>query len=414
VVITPAGAAAGAYRIGYTGSWTAFPVTGSSASFTLPAGTPAYSVAFTCGAGVQVVLNYTASDRTVVGANCDAFSGVAPAVVVPDTPINGTYDASALGAAGGSATSGSADGGQVDVTGASGSYSGLNVQPGPQAFAFTAYDGSGNILGFKTLHNVAVSGTPLEVDFPAFTAADATQNEPITASGLIAGESQLDVQYLPGGGPFGIEVTNADEASYAGVPAADFAAGDNYAASFETIVSTDTNAYLAGLFTRPTSTGPIDVTVPTLSQIPVSPTDLSFPLTYTGLSASDAVRGLLEAEYVEQAGGGELDIATPAYLAGRASYAPPSFAGVPGFITITPANVALVEVGLLGFTYQPGDTLDYIDLIPPPGQTLEVYLSLYAPSAGGGQATIAGLHTALRGHAITRRSLLNLRLMQKH
>ncbi len=411
VVVTPLnGATGGAYRLG-NGSWATLG-SGTTSNFNVPVGTTAYSVAFLCGA-IQIVFNATVTETTTVPADCN-FLTDSPGDTPVSTLVSGTYDATAVAPSSVGITAN--DGATTYSSGSAGPYTAFNVDPGTQPFVLAAYAAPNGILGFKTLRDVAVSGATQTVNFPALTAADRAQLESITVHGATGSANSTNVTYMPAGGNSGgLDVTSADQASYYGVPPADWATGDTYATGTLTEDATPSSLYASVVLSSPIVNAPINLTLPTLSHTPLN-ADLSFPLPYNGLSANDVVKGVLNAEYAG-ASFAEFDIATPGWLAGRTSYPPPNFAGVPGFTTATPADVEIVEYAIAGFSFAPSSDLSAFLLRlastgPPPGQTAEFYVM--ATYFGSGPT--ARLHAAsvFRNLRTLSGGKLRLGLMQKH
>lgn len=381
VTISPQFGVSGvAYRIGSSGSWTPGSTTATT-QFTVPLGTTIYSVAYACSGfeNDQTVVNLAVTDTLVVPATC--APPVVPDIVIPPTTVNGTFDATAVGATAAlvSATNDHAD---VSVASGAGSYSNLVTERGTQTFVLGGKNAIGDYVGFKALHAVPPAGGPSQtVDFPALTAADAAVSEPFSVTGATGSANAAGVAYLLDGTSAGFYVTHASHTSYSGVPSADWASGDSYGVfvqSWDTIGNDQYGTFHLG---RTTSTAPVAVTLPVLGHIAVNHADLSFPLTYASLSPSDVVKGYLLAEF-DGPTRPEYDIATPAFLAGKQSYGPPSFAGTVGFVTKTATNVSTAEYAVVGFSFQPSPTtITYLEGFPAPGQSVEAYLSIYSPGA---------------------------------
>ncbi len=399
-----------AYRIGLNGPWT--PVTAESTQFTVPAGESRYSIAYTCLAGygypeTQMVVSEAVTDTLTIEEPC-LYGGAQPLYVQGTTLVSGTFDASVFGAT--NAIVGStANLGDVFPTSGSGTYSNLKTDDGGQRLILGGMDDNGDVLGFQVL-TIDTPTRPTETaNFPLMTTADAAVVEPITLSGATGADSYASIDYLPfgfytQGTGESIPVTRHNGTSYSGVPAAYWATTDEYGESSATFDVSGNDEFAALHSSIQTSTAPISVTLPTLAHTAVNHADLSFPLTYTGLSSSDVVRGILQVEYQNVSGLTEIDVATPAWLAGLTSYAPPSFSGAPGFVTATAGNTQATLYAILGFSYRPTFTTpDYLDLIPPPGQSNEAYISYYASGAVPG---LARLLRAAKSTAGMRRSTL--------
>lgn len=383
VTISPRGDVSGVlYRIG-TGAWTAGALH-TTTQFTVPVGTTTYSVAFACSGPYendQTVVNLAVTDTLVVPAVCagDAL----PLYIVAPSIVSGTFDATAVGATS-ALVSATLDHAHISVASAAGSYANLVTDYGHQTYVVAGKNGAGDFVGFKTLHGVLAGFNAQTINFPTMTTADAAVPEPLTVTGATGSQNAIGVAYLLDGTDNGFYVTRAGHTTYSGLPAADWAASDSYgvfAESFDTIGNDQFGTLHLG---RTAATAPVAVMLPTLGHIAISHADLSLPLTYAGLSSSDVAKGYLLAEF-DGPTPPEYDIATPAFLAGKSSYGPPSFVGQSGFVTKTVANVTTAEYGIMGFSFQPSPiSTTYLGGFPPPGQSVEAYLSVYSPSAAPG------------------------------
>lgn len=387
VTVSPSGAASSFYRVGTTGSWSPVPST-SPAQFTVPLGQTAFSVAYVCN-GTQIVLNAVVTDTTNVSTPCD--SGVVPLLTFPTSQVSGTFDATAVGAT--NATIASQQSDTVSSAGSgSGSYPAFPVLSfNSNTYALAAADDNSDVLGFKTLRNVATLGANVTVNFPPLTAADAAITEPISVTGMTGQDNLVSVNYLPGGQfsiddhgntipNHGLQVQHFTPTAYSGVPPADWQTGDLYDELFGSLAIVGNGEYITYHEIMATATGPISAAMPTLSQIPVNPTDFSIPLTYNGLPASDVFRSL-ESLYQNSGGVTEVDISSPGWLAGRSSYGPPTLTGATGLVTMTPATITQAAYIFFGATYVPTATTDYFSITPPPGQSTDLYVSAYFPTA---------------------------------
>ena len=392
VTISPAGSpSAVAYRIGGSGSWTSAS-TSTTTQFTVPVGTTTYSVAYACNGTYetdQTVMNLGVTDTLTVPASCYLGPGCGCAVPSGPARVFGTFDATAVGATSVlvSATYDQAD---VSVASGAGSFSNLVTDTVSQTFVLAAKNAAGDVVGFKSLHGMTPPPftIPLALNFPPLTAADAAVSEPFTVTGGIGSSRQFGVAYLLDGTNNGFEVTNASGTSYAGVPAADWGTSDSYGVFVKSFDSAGNDYFGTFHLGRTTATAPVAVTLPALSHIAINHADLSFPLTYNGFSASDVAKGYVYAEF-DGSTPPEYDVATPAYLAGKTSYGPPSFAGQTGFVTKTAANVTWAQYAVVGLSFQPSSTATgYLGGYPPAGQSVEAYLSIYAPGSVPGSAPL--------------------------
>jgi len=373
-----------AYRIG-SGSWIAAS-TSAATQFSVPIGTTTFSVASACNGLGQTVVNLAVTDTLVVPVACEDGRAT------PYGPghVSGTFDATAVGATGAlvSATYDLAD---VSVASGAGSYTNLVTDPyhpEAQTLVLAAKNPTGDFVGFKTIHGIGLVGLPgnnnATVNFPTLTAADAAISEPFSVAGTTGSSTSIGVAYLLDGTNNGFFVTHASKTAYSAVPAADWAAGDSYGVYASTSDTVGSDGFRTIHLGRIAAAAPVAVVLPTLTHLAIDHADLSFPLTYAGLSSSDVAKGYLVAEF-DGSTPPEVDIATPAYLAGKSSYGPPSLAGLTGFTTKTAANVTLAEYAVVGLSFQPSPLNDtYLGGYPAAGQSVEAYLSYYDPQASPG------------------------------
>lgn len=158
-----------AYQIGTTGKFQTLALSGSRASFTLPAGTSAYGFAYVCPMYMarnsdanESTLQATTADTTSLSLACPSLSG----------SVNATYDASAIPgvtsilfyAGASSLIQASHIVGNVGLSG---------VPPGKADVALVA-EGANGALAVQIMRgvNVTDSGTPTTVVFPPMTPAD--------------------------------------------------------------------------------------------------------------------------------------------------------------------------------------------------------------------------------------------------
>lgn len=334
---------AAAVKMG-SGAFTTASVQNNQTSFTLPAGTSSYALAYVCPPeglpGLmttnEFVIEATAADGTTYSTTCEGNPSTGSATGTVDaTAIPGAATVFVVGKGGLGST----------LSGLSGSFN-ASMPVGTNDVAVVAEDASNNVLAVRILRSQTVPGAINGGSSIVLSAADEVTLEPVTINNTPANfiPVVVFVQYRTGNGtPITMRLSAAS--TYPAVPAATVQGGDSYFTDTGTD-DTATHDSVVAVNQVFNSAGPLTINLPAVWSNAVAPAAAAFPtftLNYAGFPAGSNIVFEADIGWFTSATTTNfvLVTATSSFQNGSTALSIPNLTSIPGFLAPAPSGTTI-------------------------------------------------------------------------
>jgi hypothetical protein len=330
-------------------------------SFTLPAGTTSYNLAYVCPPqGVpalmhtdELVIEATVSDGTAVNASCQAQPSTGSATGSVDaTAIPGVSNVLVVG-----------NGGFGSFLNATHGSFNLNMPLGTNDIVVAAVDGSLNPLAVKVLRSQTVSGAVNGGNTIVLSASDEVTQEPLTINNAPANfiPPVVFVEYRTANGTL-LNMRLSAATTYPAVPPAILQTGDNY---FVECFTDDTATHNSVVTVNQivNTAAPLTINLPPVWSPFSGPAATTFPtfsFNYSGFAASP---NLSYQVFMRWATGASTEnrievTATANFQNGSSTLSIPNLTSLPGFLPPAPSGTtvgygALILDGQMPLSFLP-------------------------------------------------------------
>lgn len=333
-----------AYRAGTTGEFQKLTLSGSSARFTLPAGTSAYGFAYLCPTfsiansdsySNQSIIEATTADTASLTLACPDLSG----------NISATFDVSAM--PGATQTMFFESAWSDQMPGTSGVQGLAGVPTGKFDVALVAMAADNSALGIQIQRGVNVTSST-SIAFPPMTVADELGSAPASVTNVPSGaEYDFETTYQTSGGLSALlpvsYASGTPQTTYPTVPGSQSQPGDFYLIQGGAIVGNELPPGSPNAMVSSSSASAVTLALPSPLSSPVAaPTAAAFP-TLNAIAGNFTVGGtVVESSWTQFYASSTVYntyvYATKTWLGANTAFTVPDLSSVTGFAPAPPSG----------------------------------------------------------------------------